>query len=148
MYSPPSFMTPEVLSQVLLEFPWPEPFALVDDRPDGIEIDFPHCRLYAMEGFESVMDLTFLPESTGLEEMVSIGDAIRVLASDPMRALPAEPRLINFVSPKASLEKVQNGLRDLITLLLTYFRPSLEGDFSWVGAYVNHRKKELRDPEP
>jgi hypothetical protein len=33
------------------------------------------------------------------------------------------------------VEKVQNDLRDLLRLLFTYFKPSLEGDFGWVTAY-------------
>ena len=36
---------------------------------------------------------------------------------------------------EASLEKVKNELRDLCTLLFTYFQSSLEGDFKWVAAY-------------
>jgi hypothetical protein len=135
LYSPPQFFTLEVLADVLGEFSWPSPFTLVDDLPDGIEIHLPHCHLYAMEGFESEMNLKFLPESTGLDELVSIGDAIRVLASDRTRTMPPEPKLVNFFAGHASLEKVQAGLHDLLTLLFTYFRPSLDGDFSWVASY-------------
>jgi hypothetical protein len=138
MYNPPTFLTLEVLAEVLAEFPWPAPYILEDDRPDGIEVRLPRCHLYVMEGFESDMDLAFLPESTGLDDMVSVGDALRVLATDPDRVLPPEPKLIGFFSPHASLDKVKNEVRDLCTLLFTYFRPSLEGDFSWVAFYRKH----------
>ena len=138
MYSPPTFLTPEVLAEVLAEFPWPMPYTLEDDRPDGIEVCLPRCHLYVTEGFESNMDLKFLPESTGLDRSVSVGDALRVLETDPDRVMPPEPKLIDFFSPGASLEKVKNELRDLLTLLFTYFRPSLEGDFSWVAYYREH----------
>ena len=137
MYDPPKFLTPEVLAEVLAEFPWPAPYTLKADF-DGIEVRLPRCHLYVTEGFESEMDLAFLPECTRLDDMVSVGDALRALEADPDQALPSEPKLINFFGPEASLEKVQNNLRDLLTLLFTYFRPSLEGDFSWVTAYRAH----------
>jgi hypothetical protein len=133
--TPPTFLTPEVLTEVLAEFPWPAPFTLVDDRPDGIEVRLPRCILYVTEGFESDMDLKFMPESTGLESSVSVGDALRELREDPNRTLPPRPKLIDYFSPQASLEKVKNELRDLCTLLFTYFRPSLDGDFAWVAGY-------------
>lgn len=91
--------------------------------------------LYVTEGFESEMDLASLPESTGVDDMISIGDALRALHAVPEIALPPEPALLNFFGPEASLEKVQSNLRDLLTLLFTYFRPSLEGDFAWIAAY-------------
>jgi hypothetical protein len=54
-------------------------------------------------------------------------------------ALPPRPKLIDFFSPHASLDKVKNEVRDLCTLLFTYFRPSLDGDFEWVATYRAHR---------
>lgn len=134
MYDPPKHLSPAVLSEVMAEFPWTTCYTLKVDF-DGIEVRLPRCHLYVTEGFESEMDLAFLPESTGLDEMVSIGDALRALSADPARALPPEPKLINFFGPEASLEKVKSDLHDLFTLLFTYFRPSLEGDFSWTTTY-------------
>jgi hypothetical protein len=139
MYNPPTFLTPEVLAEVLAEFPWPAPYTLEEDLPDGIEIRLPRCHLYVSEGFESDMDLSFLPESTGLDHLVSVGSALRALSEDPDRTLPPPPKLIDYFSPGASLDKVKNELRDLCTLLFTYFRPSLDGDFDWVAAYRAHR---------
>jgi hypothetical protein len=138
MYNPPTFLTPEVLAEVLAELPWPAPYTLEDDRPDGIEVRLPRCHLYVTEGFESEMELKFLPESTGLDRSVSVRDALGALYKDPERILPPCPKLIDYFSPGASLDKVKNQLRDLCTLLFTYFRPSLEGDFEWVPTYRAH----------
>jgi hypothetical protein len=135
MYNPPTFLTPDVLAEVLAEFSWPAPFSLEDDCPDGIEIRLPQCHLYVTEGFESNMNLKFMPDSTGLDRSVSVADALAALRKDPQRTLPPRPKLIDHVSPHASLDKVKNELRDLCTLLFTYFRPSLEGNFDWVAAY-------------
>ena len=77
------------------------------------------------------MDLKFLPESTGLDVSVSVVDAITALCADPHRTLPQRPKLIACFSPQASLEKVKNELRDLLTVLFTYHEPSLRGDFDW-----------------
>lgn len=139
MYNPPTFLTPEVLAEVLAEFPWPAPYTLEDDRPDGIEVRLPRCHLYVTEGFESNMELKFLSESTGLDHSVSVADALAALREDPDRTLPPRPKLIDFFSPHASLDKVKNEVRDLCTLLFTYFRSSLEGDFAWVATYQAHR---------
>jgi hypothetical protein len=141
MYNPPTFLTPEVLTEVLAEFPWPEPCKLDDDRPDGIEICLPRCHLYVTEGFESSMSLKFLLESTGLDHSVSVADALAALRKDPERTLPPRPKLIDYFSPQASLDKVKNELRDLCTLLFTYFEPSLTGDFEWVATYRKHGAK-------
>lgn len=142
MYHPPRFLTSEVLAEVLAEFTWPAPYTLDEDF-DGIEVHLPCCHLYVTEGFESNMDLAFLPESTGLDEMLSVGDALRALKADPDRArtLPPRPKLIGYFSPQASLDKVKNELRDLCTLLFTYFQPSLSGDFSWVATYRTYGSK-------
>jgi hypothetical protein len=137
MYNPSKFLTPEVLSQVLSEFTWPAPYTIHRD-PDGIEIRLPHCHLYVTEGFESDMDLVFLPDCTGLDDMVSIGDVLRVLATDPDHVPPPEPKLINFFGGYASLDKVKNDLRDLLTLLFTYLHSSLAGNFDWVTFYRAH----------
>ena len=64
-----------------------------------------------------------------------MADALAALRADPGRTLSRPPTLINFFSPQASLDKVKNEVRDLCTLLFTYFRPSLDGDFEWVATY-------------
>ena len=135
MYSPPTFLTPEVLLEVLAEFPWPKPYTLEDDRPDGIEVRLPRCHLYVTEGFESNMDLKFLPATTGLSRSVSVAEALDALRKDPARTLPPRPKLLDCFSPHASLDKVKNELRDLCTLLFTYFGPSLVGDLDWLETY-------------
>jgi hypothetical protein len=143
MYDPPKFLTMDLLAEVLAEFQWPAPYTLEDELPDGIIVVFPRCRLFFVEGFESEMSLKFLPEDTGLDETVTLKHALVALRSDPERsgALP-EPRLINYFSPKASEEKVRNGIRDLCTLVLTYLRPCLLGDFSWVERYKAYRARQ------
>jgi hypothetical protein len=138
MYSPPTFLTPEVLLEVLAEFPWPGPYTVQDDRPDGIEVRLPRCHLYVTEGFESNMELKFLPATTGLSRSVSVAEALDALRKDPARTLPPRPKLLDYFSPHASLDKVKNELRDLCTLLFAYFRPSLVGDFDWIEAYRTH----------
>lgn len=134
MYNPPTFLAPEVLAEVLGKFSWPEPYTIEDDRPDGIEVCLPRCRLYFSEGFESDMDMLFLAESTGLDRPVSVTAALVAMRKASACSLPPVPGLGPHM-PHASLNKVKSGLDDLCTLLFTYFRPSLEGRFDWVAAY-------------
>jgi hypothetical protein len=136
MYDPPKFLTMEVLAAIAAEFEWPAPYTLEDDLPDGILMRFPASNLYFTEGFESEMSLKFLTEDTGADETLTLGDAFRAIQSDPARfGSPPEPALDETHLPTASLAKVQLGLRNLCKLVLTYFRPCLLGDFSWVDAY-------------
>jgi hypothetical protein len=136
MYSPKTYMTMEVLSEVLAEFEWPAPYTLEDDLPDGIIMAFPNCRLYFDEGFESHMRLMFLPEDTGTDKTLTLGHALQTIRSDPDRAeLPPTPPLINDIASSPSVEKVKNGVRDLAMMVLTYLQPCILGDFSWVEKY-------------
>ena len=135
MYNPPTFLTPEVLTEILSEYTWPAMYTLEDDRPDGIEIRLPRCRLYVTEGFESNMDLKFMSESTGVDHSISVADALAALRKDPDCVLPPRPKLINYFAPQASLAKVKNELRDLFTLLFTYFSSTLAGNFDWLDVY-------------
>ena len=135
MYNPPSFLTPELVTDVLSERTWPAAFTLDDDRPDGIEVRLPRCHLYIVEGFESDMSIKFLSDSTGLERNVSIKEALIALREDPSRKLPSDPPLIKMFAPAASADKVRNQLRDQLTLLFTFFRSSLDGSFEWIPSY-------------
>lgn len=129
LYMPPKFLTTEVLAAVVAEFVWPETYTLKDWRPDGIAMIFPRCTLVFYEGFESEMELIFRPEETKLQRTASMN---QVLFS---QGGPDTPGLIDYFSPEASLEKVQNEIRNLSTTVLYHFRSSLLGDFAWVPAY-------------
>lgn len=136
MYEPKKYLTMQVASEVLAEFEWPERYVLEDWSPDGIAMIFPKCTLIFSEGFESDMDLVFSAEDTGLDETLTLTDALLAIrsTSDPA-SLPPAPALIRDHIPHASLEKVKIGIRNLSMLILTYLPSCMLGDFSWVGAY-------------
>ena len=121
----------DVLAQVLSERDWPAPYKLEDGLPDNIAVVFPKCTLYFEEGFEGDMDVSFSADDTGLDSDVRLHDVLVSMGGVGDRT----PGLINQFAPAASLDKVKNGIRDLCTILLTHFRPSLTGDFSWVEKY-------------
>ena len=132
MYHPERFMTVDVLSQVLSEFEWPAPYTLEDWLPDSIGVVFPKCTLTFSEGFESDMQLKFLDRDTGLGNSVTLNEVLISMGG------PDTPGLIDYFSPGASLEKVQNEVRDLCTMVLTHFKATLLGDFSWVESYKEY----------
>lgn len=131
MYNPPTFMTLELLDQLLAEFEWPAPYTLDDELPDGIVVTFPRCHLYFTEGFESAIQIRFLPEDTGADEPLTLGHALSTIASAPPPQIPP--------TMHASLDKVIAGIREQCTLVLTYLRPCLLGDFGWVERYERTR---------
>lgn len=148
MYEPERYLTMQIASEVLSEFEWPTAFKLEDRLPDGIAMAFPRCTVVLSEGFESEMMLRFLPGDTGLKETVTLRHILVALKSVHGReGLPPVPALINDCSPLASLDKVKNGIRDLSMLLLTYLRPCLLGDFSWVEMYRTFKRRTtIRHP--
>ncbi len=129
LYMPPKFLTVEVLAAVVAEFEWPATYTLEELSPDGVSLVFPRCTLVFREGFESEMELVFTPEQTGLERTVTM---YQVLLS---RGGHETPGLIEYFSPGASLEKVQNEARDLCTIALHHFRSTILGDFRWALEY-------------
>jgi hypothetical protein len=136
MYMPKTYMTQDVLSQVLAEFEWPAPYTLEDWLPDGIAMIFPKCTLFFVEGFESEMILEFLlPEDTGLDKSVTLKEALLAISPDRERGAPPTPGLIRDFSPHASLDAVKIRLRNLCTIVLTHFQACILGDFSWVERY-------------
>jgi hypothetical protein len=139
-YSPKSYLTLAVLSEIVAERQWPAPYTLEDDLPDGILMRFPACTLYICEGFEGNMDIRFLTEETKTDPMLGnlrLGHALLGLIPESERdhTKPLTPNLIGDTSPSASLGKVQNGIRDLCIIVLTHLQPCLLGDFGWVRAY-------------
>lgn len=136
MYDPKRYLTMQAAEEVLSEFRWPAPYMLENELPDGIAMVFPRCTIMFSEGFESEMNALFSPAETGVQDPLSVGHALLTLRSGPGQAnLPPEPPLIRDTIGPASLDKVKNGIRDLSTLLLTYLRPCLLGDFGWVEDY-------------
>jgi hypothetical protein len=132
------YLTESLLRSVLEEFQWPVPYTLQDDEPDGVFVNFPNCKLYFSEGDGIVVE--FLPESTGVEPWLDLGEALRAVRSastpDPRTA---EPQLIADIASLPSAEKLKNSIRDACTLLLTYLRPTLAGDFWWAETAMTQR---------
>ncbi|MBP9106491.1 MAG: hypothetical protein KBF56_07035 [Gemmatimonadaceae bacterium] len=125
-------LTRAVLTEVLAERAWPGPLRLDDYLPDGIAMVLPKCTLFFEEGFESDMSVWFDADQVGLDEPVSLRD---IMIS---RGGIETPGLVRRFSPRASLDKVKDEVRDLCTILFTHFRSSLDGDFVWVPAYRAH----------
>lgn len=144
-YHPQRYMTLEVLADILKEFEWPTPYTLEDDLPDGIVMCFPKSHFYFREGFESEMYLEFLTEDTHTDYNLKLGHALSVIMPESQRdGNPITPGLIDYWTPEASLEKVQNGIRDLCTIVLYHLKPCILGDFSWVEKYL----ESLRSKTP
>lgn len=133
MYNPPTFLTVDVVAGVLAEFDWPAPYQL-EEEGDGVVIRFPRAGLHLIEGFESEMWMTVLGEYTGLDRNVDLTDILVALRGEQDLA---EVSLIDEPEPFATLSKVENGIRDLCTLVLTYLRPALTGNNNfWIGPYL------------
>jgi hypothetical protein len=126
-----------LLSKILEEFEWPAPYTLEDDLPDGIIMTFPNSHLYFREGFEGDMLMEFLIEDTNTDHNLHLGHALSVIIPESQRdGTPLTPDLIDYWTPTASLEKVENGVRDLCRTVLFHLKPSILGDFSWVSKYL------------
>lgn len=140
MYMPPTFLTLDVLEGVLGQFEWPARYTLKRLPAARVAVQFPGCTLVFVEGFESDMEAKFLPKDTGLDNAVTVYDALLALGS------PDTPELLDFDAGGASLEKVQKQAHDLCAVVLHHFRSSLLGDFSWVPAYREYLERSRARP--
>jgi hypothetical protein len=139
MYTTPTFLTVDVLAKVLSEYQWPGSYTLEDELPDGITMELPKCTLYFREGFESDMSIIF--PTVDLDYNVDLTEVLMALRSqNALPDIPA-PKPVGKHIPGASLEKVENELRDLCNLLHAYLRPTLDGDFGWVDAVKRFRNR-------
>jgi hypothetical protein len=139
MYMPPQFMTLQVVKEVVSKFQWPDAYEIEDWYQDGIALCFPRCTILFEEGFESEVAAYFLARDTGLNNVVSVYDALA------HRGKLETPGLIKHFSPGATLEKVQHGIHDLCVVLLNHLSASLLGDFRWVPAYLAY-EASTREP--
>lgn len=136
MYNPETYLTLDVVTDVVAQFDWPAPYELEDELPDGVVMAFPRCHLLFDEGFESEVSIKFLTEDTGLATSLKLSEALLALKSTGFdTGVPPTLPLIHDRSPHASLAKVKNGLHDQCVIVLAHFRPCLQGDFRWVEAY-------------
>ncbi len=130
------FLSMEVLAPILKEYDWPAAYTFDDDSPGGIIMRFPKCSIMIVEGYLSNMQMYFLPEDTHYDYNLTLGHALLALIPERERGPgPLTPGLIEDLSIYGSLEKVQNGIRDLCTILLYHLKPCILGDFSWVVKY-------------
>lgn len=123
-------LTVDTLERLLDECQWPEPYKLEDELPDGIAMVFPRCTLFWVEG--DGIGIEFLSEQTGFEKKLTHQHALRAVRSMLGATAPPAPQLIDDIASLPSPAKFQNNVRDLCTLVLTYLRPTLAGDFTWV----------------
>ncbi|MCH9687925.1 MAG: hypothetical protein K0V04_41225 [Deltaproteobacteria bacterium] len=130
-----SHLNTAIVEEVLAEYEWPVPWEVEDDLPDGILVHFPASGFALSDDYVGDVHLSFLEQHTGAGG-VGIPEAMLVLVPEPERPPgPLTPGLISDPSTSPSASKTRNELRDLFTILLTHFRPTLLGDFSWAETY-------------
>ena len=137
MYNPPTFLTMQVLSDILDEFEWSELYTIKEEdwTIDGIKVRFSKCILYFREGFESNMSV-YISKSDGKKYWSSFELIHYIFAPVIEQEQTFKPLVLHkFFSPAASLEKVQFELRDLCIIVQTYLMDCLKGNFSLVDEY-------------
>ena len=139
MYNPPNFLTKEVLLEILQEFHWNSPFDIREEdiTIDGIRVRFPKSILYFCEGFESDMSVYLLDTSLESNNYISSFELINYIYAPEVECSKffVPPKLNNYFSPMASLEKVKFELRDICILLQCYLMPCIDGDFTLLNEY-------------
>jgi hypothetical protein len=130
MYTPERFMTVELVDQVLREFTWPVRYTLEDCDPDGVAMDFDGGTVMFNEGFEGHVRIKLLADDVELPRSVTLTEVIGAMRDSG--EVPPTPMLIDDSSPSTSSDKVKNGIRDQVTLLLTFLPGYLVGDRNWV----------------
>jgi hypothetical protein len=132
MHMPPTFLTEDLVVQVMARFDWPAPYSTEDDLPDGVLVAFPACVLYFSESYGGDVELDFLEASPGLDRGFSLADALLALVPESERGDgPLTPGLSQSYEPTASPQKVRTGLDDICRILQHHFLPTLMGEVPW-----------------
>lgn len=91
MYSPPHFLSPVVLAEVLAERAWPGPYRLDKYLPDGIAVVLPKCTLFFEEGFERVSGARPLARASRARENAQKAYGAPCYACDPTDRSASSP---------------------------------------------------------
>lgn len=149
MYYPETFFTKEVLKEALKQYKWPLQYKLQTTNSGSVLIKFPKCSILVYEGFESHMDACFLNEETGrnnVQSSLKLLDAVCVIRSTHNLSINDSHLLkgvLRFIEGEPSLEKVNQGLKNICILMQVYLLPCIEGDFSWVQEYNRQYNKGI-----
>ncbi len=135
MYNPETFLTKELLIEVLENYNWDENYTIHEDdcTVDGIKVRFPKCILYFREGFESEMSLYLANPLLDKPKYWSSFDLITYVFAPIYKKIKdfKEPKYIDDPDSFASESKVIIGINNLCIAAQTYLKSCISGDFSW-----------------
>lgn len=129
------YLTISRLSEILAEYDWPDTYTIEDDMPDGIMVAFSRSAFYFVEESDGCIQIRFLPRDTKGHPGLHIGHALMVLA--PNLDLSRYDTQGN--GPFSSMIKVHTNVKTCCDVLLTYLRPVILGDFSWVDEIIRQQ---------
>ncbi|WP_212005045.1 hypothetical protein [Chitinophaga sp. HK235] len=131
-YDPPTFLTTELVAEIMAEFEWPASYIL-EDSGLMVEVKFPRCTLFIQEGFDSDLELRFSTADTHTRYSLSITHALTYLVPEAeMNPDFKPPKLDTNIGIFPTLQKVESGTRNLCLLMQAYLLPCIKGDFGWV----------------
>lgn len=126
------------MSQILLEFEWPEPYKLEDEMPDGITMSFAKSNFLFTENPDGDIIVKFRPDDLGIDESLHLGHALSVIVPESKRVNGvATPGLVEYEIPFPSEEKTEIGIRNACKIMLMHMKAVISGDFTWVEEYCS-----------
>jgi hypothetical protein len=133
------YMTMGLLEKTVAEFTWPLPYHLENDLPDGIVLSFPASHFYFREGVDRI-EVEFLSTDTGGYSGLMLFHALSVFVPLSQRGqggiASVTPGLTDTEGWSPSKETTQEDIRNLCKIILAHLTPVIEGDFSWVDAFL------------
>ncbi|NIG55059.1 hypothetical protein [Chitinophaga sp. Cy-1792] len=121
---------------VIAEFSWPAAYTIDDFVPFSLK--FPKCTIYISEEnfLAHKIKVSFSSSDTDTGCAITLLDALNELVLPEARLNTGfkEPE-IGTAANNTSKEMVMDDLRNNCWLLLTYFTPHINGDFSWVERF-------------
>jgi len=134
-------MTMKMMADIVAEFKWPHEYKLEDDLPDGIILSFPRSHFYFSENrVNGGVRVLFFTEDTG-QPGLELGHALFVFWPEAERVTTkVAPGVSDEYWPFPSEENTRDGIRDACRIILARLRTVIDGDFSWVGAYLKIRE--------
>ncbi len=139
-YIPESYMTVEMVKEVMNEFTWPLPYDVIEGYDEDYAIiKFPTCEIELYDVPEDGISMTFLTYDNGKELNAAYVDIVYLECIENYN--PEEHLDIEYNEYEDRERDTQKMIRNKMKNLQYYHLGFITGtDYSWVEKYLKRKK--------
>ncbi|MFK7749097.1 MAG: hypothetical protein AB8B65_11950 [Kordia sp.] len=140
LYIPKSYLTLQIVRDVMAEFEWPVSYELIDETEDwrSVIIKFETCEIELQDVPDDGINLTFISYKNGKELNANYADIITYLANyNPREHLNLEYN--TYTDPVLDITtSVRNDMKNLQYYHIDFITGT---NYSWAEKYLKEKKK-------